>query len=77
MSNNNEVTEEIDRALGDYSREHTVEDPTGDESLYPVLATAKQVYDCAKVIGFSEAQAMRLARDCFGEFIRVAVAQSQ
>lgn len=67
---------DIDRVLGDYTRQH-IEDPTGAAELYPVLATTKQVYDAARISGFSESQAMQLSRDYFVEFLRAAVAQSQ
>jgi hypothetical protein len=53
--------ESIDRALGDNSLQHPAESPYDD--LFPIMVSAKQLYDVAKMTGFSEAQAMQFARD--------------
>lgn len=70
------VPSHIDQVLGDYSQQHTPEDQTGLAELHPILITTKQVYDVARMSGFTEAQAMQFARDYFVEILRHAAAAS-
>lgn len=66
--------EGIDSVLGDYSRQRVI-DPTGMDELLPLMVGAKAIMDCAKLAGFNDAQAFKMALTFFSETFRMTAVQ--